>query len=414
MLCLDIAFYSFATTLVSITTILPTYIRHLTTSNLAIGALSALATAGFALPNLFFAPIAERVVSKKRLILWVTPGERIPYLILAVVAATLAVSHPGTALLLTFLLISIFAGTGGALTPAWLDLIARAIPVRRRGAFFGRSNALAGLMGIGGALLSQRLLDAGGFPDGYVHLFLIAFVPVMVSYGFFALNREQGPLRQKSREPVTQWVRRLPGIVARDRNFSWYLLAAMAGSLANAASGFFMVVAIGRLGIGDREAGWYTAVLLTAQTAINLLWGHLADRRGHKVVLIGGAVAIELAIPAALLLPNAASYALVFALLGAAASANALSRFAIMLEFAPEDRRPTYVGLASVAGAPMALTGPLLGGWLADHAGFPAAFAVFWVAGLVALWILARRVREPRPRIDLDHVEMGATSNAAV
>ena len=396
VLSLDIAFYYLSTTLVSFSTILPAYFRHLTDSNLVIGALSAIVAVGYSLPNLFFAPLTERVRHKTRLILLVTPGERLPYLFLAAIAGLLAVPHPALAVAVSLLCLLLFACTGGALTPAWLDLIARAIPARRRGAFFGRSNALAALVGIGGAVVSQHLLEVYGFPNGYVRVFLLAFAVVLVSYGFFALNREQGPFRSTSDARTGRWLRGLPKLLRADRNFSWYLASAMAGSLAYASGGFFTVVAIARLGTTDQDAGWFTAVLLAAQTVFNLAWGWLSDRQGHKVVLVAGQAALLVAMPLALLLPTAASYALVFAMYGAATSASSLSRLAIMLEFAPEHARPTYVGLASVAGAPLAFAGPLVGGWLADRFGYAPPFALFWLAGVVAIYLLVRRVREPR------------------
>src|SRR6185312_12307764 len=102
---------------------MPAYLRHLTTSNLIIGLLSAVTTAGYSLPNLFFASFTQRFTRKKMLILAITPGERIPYLILAAVAAWLAIPHPGVALAITLATILVFTCTGGALTPAWLDLI---------------------------------------------------------------------------------------------------------------------------------------------------------------------------------------------------------------------------------------------------------------------------------------------------
>jgi MFS family permease len=98
----------------------------------------------------------------------------------------------------------------------------------------------------------------------------------------------------------------------------------------------------------------------------------------------------------ALIAPSLFWYGLVFILFAAALSANNLSRLAIMLEFAPADSRPTYVGLASVAAAPTAFIGPLFGGWLADHFGFPIPFAMFWVACVFGLAVLIRRVQEPR------------------
>ncbi len=400
VLSLDIAFYYVSTTLVSFSTILPAYLHHLTSSNLVIGGLSALTTAGYSLPNLLFAPLTERVRRKKLLILAITPGERLPYLLLAGCAAWLAVGHPHVALVVTFAALFVFTCTGGALTPAWLDLIARAIPARRRGAFFGRSNAMAGVMGVGGALLGQHLLATQPYPRAYVQLYLVAFVFVVISYAFFALNHEQGPFVPREPSPFLDWFRNLPALLRQDHNFSWYMWSAVATSLAYSAAAFFTVVAISRLHAGDNEVGWYTAALLASSTAFNLLWGWLADRRGHKVVLIAGISAMLIAMPLSLLLPTPPAYALVFLLLGAAVSASSLSRLAIMLEFAPEDQRPTYVGLASVAGAPLALVGPLVGGAVADHAGYVPAFAIFFLGGVVALWLLVTRVREPRRRLE--------------
>lgn len=396
VLSLDIAFYSLSTTLVSFSTILPAYLHHLTNSNLVIGGLSALTTAGYSLPNLLFAPVTQRVRRKKLLILAITPGERFPYLVLAGTAAWLSLAHPQLALLVTFAALLVFTCTGGALTPAWLDLIARAIPPRRRGAFFGRSNAMAAVMGVGGALLAQHLLATQPYPRAYVQLYLLAFFFVMISYGFFALNHEQGPFVPKERSPFTVWLKSLPGLVRQDHNFSWYMLSALASSLAYSAAAFFTIVAIKRLHAGDNAVGWYTAALLAASTVFNLLWGWLADRRGHKVVLIAGVTSLLLAMPFALLLPNPQTYGLIFVLLGASNSANSLSRLAIMLEFAPEEHRPTYVGLASVANAPLALVGPLLRGVIADRSGYAPAFAIYFLAGIVTLWLLIARVREPR------------------
>ncbi|HEV7214085.1 MAG TPA: MFS transporter, partial [Chloroflexota bacterium] len=236
-------------------------------------------------------------------------------------------------------------------------------------------------------------------------LYLLAFVFVAVSYGFFALNREQGPFLAKDRSPFTVWLRSLPGLLGQDHNFSWYMVSVLASSLGNSAAAFFTIVAISRLHAGDNDVGWYTAALLASATVFNLLWGSLADRHGHKVVLIAGVTSMLLAMPLSLLLPTPITYVLVFVLLGASTSAGSISRLAIMLEFAPEEQRPTYVGLASVANAPLALVGPLLGGAIADSAGFAPAFVIFGLASVLALWLLVARVREPRQQLQVPPLE---------
>ena len=156
------------------------------------------------------------------------------------------------------------------------------------------------------------------------------------------------------------------------------------------------MLAIHRLHAPDATVAIYTAGLLAAQTVFNLIWGWLADRNGHKLVLTMGIGIMALDAIIALLIPSAMLFTVVFVLLGAGQSAYTLSRLAIVLEFAPSERRPTYVGLASLALAPLALIGPLLGGVLIDRVRFGPTFVGFAIAGVVSTLLLVVRVREPR------------------
>ena len=65
------------------------------------------------------------------------------------------------------------------------------------------------------------------------------------------------------------------------------------------------------------------------------------------------------------------------------------------MEFGPPAERPTYMGLARTALAPVLMFAPVLGGVIAQWASYEA---LFWVAlpwPLVSLWLL-RGLAEPR------------------
>jgi MFS family permease len=69
----------------------------------------------------------------------------------------------------------------------------------------------------------------------------------------------------------------------------------------------------------------------------------------------------------------------------------------VLLEFAPtEAERPTYVGLGTSAIGPVVFAAPLLGGLIADHAGFTAVFALGGILGAIGLMLLLWRVHDPR------------------
>ena len=58
--------------------------------------------------------------------------------------------------------------------------------------------------------------------------------------------------------------------------------------------------------------------------------------------------------------------------------------------------RPLYIGLGTTALAPVAFGAPLVAGAVVDRLGFAVVFGAAGLAGLVALVMIAARVRDPR------------------
>jgi len=68
----------------------------------------------------------------------------------------------------------------------------------------------------------------------------------------------------------------------------------------------------------------------------------------------------------------------------------------ILLEFAPPDDRPTYIGLGNTTTGIFSAIAPLLGGWVATALGYRALFAMALVISVLAWGILRWAVQEPR------------------
>jgi MFS family permease len=119
------------------------------------------------------------------------------------------------------------------------------------------------------------------------------------------------------------------------------------------ATGFFMVYGTERFHIDGAGVGLLTAVLVGSIAVMNLLWGFIGDRFGHKIVLVCAAFAMALAALTAWFAVSQAWLIVTFILVGVYAGGDGVSAFNIILEFcAPEDR-PTYIGLTSTLLAPM-------------------------------------------------------------
>jgi MFS family permease len=393
---LDYSCYIVAMSFASPATILPAFAAHLGASNVAIGAIPAVLMLGWFLPSLFTAHHTERLPRKLPFVLRYTIWERLPLPALAAVAWFVAEPFPALALVLVFGLLLVMTGTGGALMPAWMDIVGRAIPTTLRGRFFGVANVAGSAGGLAGSALIAFILSTVSPPRSYALCFLAGTVFVVASY--LALARVLEPAGPVTSAPhaLGAYLRRMPALLRRDRNLFWFLVARGAGMLGGMATGFYTVYALRVLVAAEWRVGTFTTLLLAGQVVGNLGLGWLADRVGHRVVLIVGLGCLAAGNALAAGAGSVPALEPVFALLGAYNASIHISARTILLELADEGERPTYIGLTNTALAPFTFGAPIAAGVMVDWLGFGVVFtlaAAMSVVGLALLWTL---VHEPR------------------
>jgi MFS family permease len=200
---------------------------------------------------------------------------------------------------------------------------------------------------------------------------------------------------------IKTYLRQVPARLSGDPNFTWFLAAralAVAGAMAH---GFYTVYALRRLEAPLWQVGVFTTVLFAGQIVGNAAFGWLSDHAGNRLVIICGVV-VTVAANAVALTTGLPAYTIVFALAGLQMASISVANQNVLLEFAPSvEERPTYIGVGNTLMAPVAFVSPLVAGTLADTAGFAAVFAVAALFGVLALVVLAARVRDPRhaPRL---------------
>lgn len=405
---LDVAFFLLALSLVSQTTIMPLLVRQLTDSTVAIGLIPAIASVGYLLPQLLIANYAEGLPYKKRFIQIISGiGERGPYLATGILVLALGERAPAITLIGFFVLLAIANIAAGLGTPAWYDLIAKAIPANRRGLWAGVSRGLGSLLGIGGAALAGRFLADYGFPHGFAFCYFAASVALVISFIALSLNREPESTVTKPRVNLLTYLRQLPTVLRRDSNYLRYLIARSVAVLGGMGTGFFMVYGAERFGVAGQTVGFLTGVLVGSQALGNLLLGAVADRVGHRTVLAFGALTMAAATINVLLAPSLAWLAVTFALVGLSTAAALVSGLNIILEFCAAEDRPTYIGLTNTLLAPATAVAPLLGGVLVTVAGYGPMFAVTIVLAALGGLLLGFWVREPRQRLGIEAMPAG-------
>lgn len=394
---LDMSIFIGGYALMSSSSVLPMFASRLTPSPLVIGLVAALPVVGWLLPQVFTARWVERMPRKKPFVTLASLlGERLSIVILALLVWQTNALGPSLTLTLFLIVLTWHSFGAGLVATAWQDMIAKVVPVRARGRFFGLSFFGSSALGLATATAATVILARYPFPTNFAICFTITAVCVAISFPFLAATRE--PARYDPRPPQSarEYWSGLLLLLQRDANYRRYLLSRLAWAWGTMGIGFIAVYAARRFQLPDQAAGTFTGILVASQMVTNLVLGELADRRGHKLVLeiatLGGIGAMALAF-----IGGAPWwFYLSFVLLGISSGGNSLSGLSITMEFSTPESRPTYIGLANTVYGVGTFIAPLLAGWIAGWAGYPILFALSLVGSVFTFVILHWWVREPR------------------
>jgi MFS family permease len=134
--------------------------------------------------------------------------------------------------------------------------------------------------------------------------------------------------------------------------------------------------------------------------------GWLGDRSGHLRAFQLGVVSAAASTFLAWLADGPGWFYPIFLLAGIANAAGWTIPMAMTVQFGQEEDRPAYIGLANTLIAPVTFIAPILGGLLADIAGYPATFMASSIAGMLTLVLLVAIVQDPRKNPAVQPVKM--------
>ncbi len=301
---------------------------------------------------------------------------------------------------LTLLLfVFLFGVFMGAQRVAFTLLMSRVIPISLRGRLQAWRNAVGGLIAAILAYLSGKyLIGANVLGNGYATTFILAFF--LTSAGLWFLQHQiREPIPPTIREPVRlrDRMRDIPGLIAADPGYRWFLVMQMLATSARIATPFYILHVGATMHLDGATLGLLSLAYLGADTVSNIVWGYLGDRKGFRVVLV---LAITIWIASTLLLLTLHAPLAVFVAffgLGAAAAGYMMASQTMILEFGHRDDLSMRIGISATAEGTMATVGPLIGGAVADLLGYNVVFGAS--LGLLAAALLTLTViKDPRRR----------------
>lgn len=396
----DGGFFGLGMGFASFAAVIPLFVHHLTDSALIIGLVPAIHNLGWQLPQLFTAGWVSRAKRYKPLTLWLTIHERVPYLGLAAIAFFLLKMSSSAALILVFLML-VWQGFGAGLAAnPWTSMVSKIMPDELHGTFFGtQAAAFNGAAGLS-ALVAGLILGKITGPFNFSLLFALTFFSMAISFIFLALTREPDSEPKEMHHSHVLWKKSL-GILKSDKNFRSFLLVRIISQFAGMGFAFYTIYAVQHFGMSEAAASTMVSVLLIGQIILSPLMGSWGDRWSHRGVMIIGAFGAALSAFLAWRAPSANWFYAVFILEAVAVVAIWTIPLAFSVSFAKStEDRPLYIGMANTIPAPATIFAPVIGGWIADSAGFQTTFIVSALCGLVmaiALWMLVKDSQKTVP-----------------
>jgi MFS family permease len=400
------AMFSLAETLIDPPLVLTWFVSRLTTSNLLIGLVSPLGDAGWFLPQVLLAPALQKM--RRKMPMYVLGAITRVSAWAALVVAVWLVRDPFWLLAVFYALYALARLTACLSGIPFFDIVAKAIPARRRGSFFAWRQLVGGVLSLGGGWVVKAVLNHPGlhFPTAHALLFTLYTLALAISLASFIGVREPPGIASDGRLTLASQLRRALQLVRENGTYRRYIAAQVCLALGGIALPFYGLYAKVALGAPEGMVGIYVAVRSAAALVANLPWGRLSDRHGNRLVLrvmsAGSGLTVLTALGLVALMgvlpwsgPWLPYLALpLFILDGAVRPAGMIAGNNFLIELVPEAERPLYLGFFNtLMGIAVLVSG--LGGLLVDAFGFSGLFAASLALHVVG-FLLAGGLPEPR------------------
>jgi MFS family permease len=340
--------FNFAWAFTSGSTILPWFVSKLTSSNVLIGFASTLEALGWFVPQLPVAVITSHHQRQMPLYTKTAYLRALAFCLLTLSVFIVGDKNPTWLLLSFFVFFSIYSFGGGLAGVAFTDIIAKTIPANKRGSFFGMRMFFGGSLAALSGLVIKKILDSYHFPINFGITFTIASLIILFALFSFCYVKEPEANLYKEKRHWKENFSKGVKVFKEDKRFNqlfWVRVLVGAYSLGYP---FYVIFARKVLGISPGMVGVFLTCEMSGYVLSNLLWGYLSNNASNRLVLILSSFCAF--VPPLILLLNILTslplplFCLIFFFLGATAAGLGLGAINYLLEFAPEEERPIYIG----------------------------------------------------------------------
>jgi len=314
-----------------------------------IGMLVPIKDAGSLLPQLFVSGKIRKFSIRKHF--WV--GASAVQALCMLIAGLLVqfTSFDGISYLIVVLL-AIFSVASGVASVAFKDVSAKTVPKGQRGQMLSFRSTFGGVMAlISGLFLIFTIRENAG-RETYATLFYAAALLWAGASFMFSLIKEKAGSTKGGRNPA-QEVKYGWHLLKDDQGFRNFIITRALLMAIPLLQPFYVLISKSGAEIQISYVGYLVAVSALAQVVSSPAWGRIADRASTKLMRIAAFIALfGIAVAIYLFLNGPAEdrfyyFIPVFFINGIAYAGARLSRKTYLVDYAPDDERPTYVSVAN-------------------------------------------------------------------
>lgn len=318
-------------------------------SSAIIGALVPIKDAGSLLPQLFVSGKIRAFAIRKYF--WVVSA-LVQALAWMGAAAVIYFLEGDLVVYLIVALLAVFSMASGVASVSYKDVIAKTIPKETRGQMLSYRSTFGGLLGLAAGLILVFFIKGVADQDLYALLFLIASILWFIAAALFYFIQEEKGATEGGRNPF-QELKQGIGILKQEANFRNFLITRGLLMAIPLLQPFYVILAKEVNDTSWSLLGYLIVANGLAQVLSSPIWGKIADKSSVTLIRISCSIAIVGLLYALSFVwfdwNETGFYAFlpVIFINGIAYSGARLSRKTYLVNYAPEDNRPTYISVAN-------------------------------------------------------------------
>lgn len=380
---LDGVTFCFGSGMVPLATTIVYFISYYIQNNILIGLLTTMSTVLINFPQIFMANYIESKPNDLKVLSKISLLQRVPWFFMGL--SVFLIKDSRWMIFSIYVIYGLYSLFTGLSNVTWNDMMAKIIPIRLRGRFFGIRTAITSGAEFIGSLLCVLMLSFFDFPYNYGAIFILVGCFMMISYIALMQIKEPDFVRNANRQPFIEYAKDLLTILKEDKNFTFAICSIGLATIGTAAANFRIVYAKTILPITPKDVAFLTALWLISRSLFSIFWGIVADKKGYKITMMGGYFIYLISYLCMNLISGMNMLYFVFILHGAGESVVLAIQANFIISLGGEDKRATYLGLAAILFTPLSAIGPVLMGLLIDGISYQAAFlaAAILTAGMI-------------------------------